>query len=75
MGHTTKMGSGRSVAARRTHALPGGTVGSSDYYTRDKRARCCSAWSLGEIKRRPTDQGHSYHAATVGLELAVSLVG
>ena len=67
---TTKRGDlGRSEAERRKHSLPGGNLGNSDYSTtRGSRARCCSAWSLGEIKRRPIGLGHSYHAADVGLE-------
>ena len=73
---TRRGGQGRSVAERRKHSFPGGNLGNSDYSTtRGSRARCCSAWSLGEIKRRPACLGHSCHAADVGLKRAVSLAG
>ena len=72
---TRRGGLGRFEAAKRTHSLPGGNLGSYDYSTLGSRARCCSAWSLGEIKRRPTGLGHSCHAAAVGLERAVFLAG
>ena len=72
--HTTERGGwGRSEVAKRKHSLREGNLGSSNNSTRGRRARCCSAWSLDEIKRRPSDRGHSCHATGAELAREVSL--
>jgi hypothetical protein len=72
--HTAERGGwGRSEVAKRKHSLRAGNLGSSNNSTRGRRARCCSASSLGEIKRRPIDLGHSCHAAGEELKREVSL--